>query len=199
MTKVIIERLIKSNMVYFAWKILGSPLPPPHIVKQKAVKKYAHFFRLDTLVETGTYLGDMVYASKNSFEQIYSIELSPYYFKLTKERFKHHKNIQIIKGDSSKELKKILTKVKKPVLFWLDGHYSSAKTAKGKLNTPIVAELNSILKHSIKSHVILIDDARHFTGKDDYPKLSSIKKLVAKNYKMEVKNDIIHLTPKVTS
>ena len=31
-----------------------------------------------------------------------------------------------------------------PALFWLDGHYSGGDTAKGELDTPVSAELESI-------------------------------------------------------
>lgn len=54
---------------------MGKPIPPPHLIKQETVKEYAHKFSIDILIETGTYLGDMVFAMKDVFSQIYSIEL----------------------------------------------------------------------------------------------------------------------------
>lgn len=41
------------------------------------VKAYGRAFELSTLVETGTYLGDMVEAQRRSFREVWSIELSP--------------------------------------------------------------------------------------------------------------------------
>ena len=58
------------------WKKKGMPVPPPHIVKINTVKEYAKRFSIKTLVETGTYYGAMVAATKNTFTKIYSIELS---------------------------------------------------------------------------------------------------------------------------
>jgi hypothetical protein len=68
-------------------------------------------------------------------------------------------------------------------------------TAKGERNTPIEKELDIIL-HSSISPIILIDDARLFTGKDDYPSISVIKKQVknaGKNFLVSVDTDIIHI------
>jgi hypothetical protein len=82
-------------------------------------------------------------------------------------------------------------------LFWLDGHYSAGITARGDIATPISLELEAILSHPVKSHVILIDDARDFTGKDSYPFLDNLlhKIRVDGNYSVEVTTDIIRLTP----
>lgn len=195
MIKTILERLKKSPPVLLIWFLVGKPIPPPHIYKQKVVLNYRSMYKVNTLVESGTYLGDMVFGVKNKFHSIISIELSDFYFKKALQRFKSQPHIKIINGDSGKEIKKILNKTNQPCIFWLDGHYSSGLTAKGKLNTPVLNELKSILAHKIKSHVILIDDARCFTGRDDYPKISAIKKLLKNsNYILGVKNDIIRIT-----
>ena len=124
-----------------------------------------------------------------------------------KKRFQNNSNITIVQGNSSDQLSKILNNINSPCLFWLDGHYSSEfwvgeeyiKTAKGNKNTPILEELSQIMKHSIKNHVILIDDARLFTGKGDYPTINKLKKIVAKNFPIhsfDVQNDIIRILPK---
>lgn len=79
--------------------------------------------------------------------------------------------------------------------FWLDGHYSGFETAKGDLETPVSSELESILRSKI-NHIILIDDARLFTGKNDYPSVEELKNYVLskKNYySFEVENDIIRI------
>jgi hypothetical protein len=57
------------------WEKLGRPAPPPRIVKQRIVKDYAQNFSLRTLVETGTYLGEMIEATQDCFTHIVSIEL----------------------------------------------------------------------------------------------------------------------------
>ena len=176
------------------WQKMGKPAPPHHLIKQETVKEYAHKFSTDILIETGTYLCEMVFAMKDVFSQIYSIELDSELYMKAKERFVNASNIHIIQGDSSKVLPDLLTSIKQPCLFWLDGHYSGGITAKGDLDTPILEELKHIFAHTVIDHVILIDDARCFTGQEDYPTIEYLREFVAKerpNWVFEVREDII--------
>lgn len=194
----LVEKLKKNSIIILLWYLWGKPIPPPHIYKQKIVRLYGKKFRINILVESGTFKGDMVYGVRNGFKKIITIELSDYFFKKATVRLKNFKNIRIIKGDSGRKIKQILKFVKGPAVFWLDGHYSGGITSRGKLNTPIVQELQAIFSHKIKSHVILIDDARCFNGKNDYPKINQLKKLIparSPTYSLEIKEDIIRITP----
>lgn len=191
-----IEKLKKSDIVLAYWKLTGRKLPPPHVYKQSVIKELAKKFGIEEIVETGTFKGDMIEALKKRFKKLSSIELSEFYYKNALVKFKKDKHVNIIWGDSGREIKKMLKTLKNPVLFWLDGHFSGGKTAKAKVNTPVLQELESILKHKVKNHIILIDDARLFNGKDDYPKMSHIKKMIkGMNYQLNVKDDIIRITP----
>jgi hypothetical protein len=176
------------------WKKNGCPIPPPHIVKQMAVAHYRKLTGYDVFIETGTYLGEMVEAQKKKFRKIYSIELGIDLFKNAKERFIHDTNIIIIHGDSGKVLPKVLSGINEPAIFWLDGHYSAGITAKGEKECPIFEELHAIFHNRVFEHVLLIDDARFFNGKGDYPTLDELKEFVFsknKKYHFEVKDDII--------
>ena len=173
---------------------------PPHILKQKIVKIYAKKFIISTFVETGTYLGEMIDATKKKFKQIYSIELDDELFENAKKKFSKYNHISIIQGDSSEVLPTILSKIKQPCLFWLDAHYSAGITAKGEIETPIKKELNNIFNSSKFNHIILIDDARMFIGKNDYPTLKELRNFISKkrpNYSFIVKNDIIRIHKKI--
>ncbi len=186
----------KSELEVQYWIASGKPVPPPPAIKQQVVKDYAQRFSLTTLVETGTYLGDMVFSMRDVFRQIFSIELSVPLYLEAKERFSSRSHIHILQGDSAQVLPKTLTYLNEPCLFWLDGHYSAGITAKGDLETPIMQELEAILSHSIKNHVILIDDAREFTGMNDYPTVSQLKEFVAKSrpdYQVDLENDILRI------
>ena len=55
----------------------GSPAPPPHAYKVLTVRQYAREHATPVFVETGTYMGDMVFAVKDVFAAIYTIELDP--------------------------------------------------------------------------------------------------------------------------
>jgi len=179
------------------WIKNGRVPPSPHLVKQSTIQEYKKEYSIKVLIETGTYLGDMVQAQKHSFKEVYSIELAEHLYKRAKKRFRTDTNVTIIQGDSGKVLPKLLSKIEEPAIFWLDGHYSSGLTAKGDKNCPIYQELDAILTNQMFNHILLIDDARCFIGENDYPTITELTSFIEnKNpeYKVEVKNDIIRYT-----
>jgi hypothetical protein len=179
---------------YLLWLVTGKPVPPPHFVKQLAIRRYGKIYSLSTLIETGTFQGDMVVAQRSHFKRIISIELSRDHFERAKGRFKNDPNIEILPGDSGVLLKEIVPTLSQPSLFWLDGHYSGGNTAKGGSATPILKELETIFASKV-NHVVLIDDARLFSGSDDYPTIGSLKALVTRNgWEISVLDDIIRVT-----
>jgi len=184
---------------YRKWLNRGKPIPAPDIVKQLTVKSYATRFRIHTFVETGTYLGAMTLAVKDLFTMIYSIELSPELYEKAKIKFSKYHHISILKGDSSIVLPEILNNIGDPCLFWFDAHYSGGHTARGEKDTPILDEMKYVFHHAIDDHVILIDDARLFTGENGYPTLKELKDMVLNRYDdhiLEVKDDIIRVCKK---
>lgn len=195
-----IIKLIREKKILRDWDKRGRPVPPPDLVKQKTVKEYARKFSIDTLIETGTYLGDMVDAVKDTFGMIFSIELDEALYERAKKRFSKFDHISIVQGDSGEVLPVILADIKQPCLFWLDGHYSGGDTAKGSQETPILQELHYILTHDVEGHVILIDDARLFTGQNGYPTIGEIRALISKehpDWRFEIEHDIIRIHGRV--
>lgn len=172
----------------------GRPIPPPHLIKQQIIKDYQSKSKYKILVESGTYYGYMIYAQKDNFKKIYSIELSEQLYKLAANRFKKYNHINILEGDSGKVLKNILAEINEPIIFWLDGHYSAGVTAKGDRNCPILEEIDAIFSGPILPHILLIDDARCFIGENDYPTIEQLSSYIAnKNvkFKFSVEDDII--------
>lgn len=180
------------------WVAQGYSVPPPHIVKQKTLRAYAQRFKLRVLVETGTFLGDMVEALRRDFTRIYSIELDPRLCARARKRFAAYPQITIIEGDSGVELAHIVDELSEPALFWLDGHYSAGNTARGSTESPIWDELQHILGSQIQGHVILIDDARCFGRDPGYPTFDEIQRYVASGWplaRLIVIDDIIRIVP----
>jgi hypothetical protein len=191
------QRRIRANE-YAEWKKKGKIVPPPHIVKQFTLQKFAKMHHLLVLVETGTYRGAMVEAMKYEFNQIYSIELSKELFEQARERFKLFDHIELILGDSGVELGNLVNKLNQPALFWLDGHFSSGDTARGEKETPIFEELNHILDAPVKEHVIIIDDARLFGTDPAYPcieELNDFIKSKRNNMSITIQDDSIRVVP----
>jgi hypothetical protein len=145
-----------------------------HRIKERAILRFASKHAVRQLVETGTYLGEMVEAMRGHFSRIYSIELSADLAVAAKKRFAHDTSVEIIQGDSGKVLERLVPKLDSKALFWLDGHYSGGVTALGDAVTPIQAELGHILASPLH-HVILIDDARLFGSDPGYPTVESLK------------------------
>jgi hypothetical protein len=187
----------RNKAVIREWKGKGSPLPPPHPVKQKAIRDYAEKYGIGTLVETGTYMGDMVDAQRKNFKQIFSIELSPELWNKAVERFKAAPRVTILQGDSGVVLHKIMPGMDNPAIFWLDGHFSAGVTAKGDKDCPIFEEVEAIFSYSKQDHIILIDDARLFVGEGDYPTIEALTNYIQKKdprYQIRVNDDIIRAT-----
>lgn len=187
----------ESKMVR-EWIERGCSGPAPNIVKRHIIEHYRRLFDLDTLVETGTYLGDTVEFFRARCARIFSIELSEEYARNAQQRFRAFKHIEILQGDSGVLLGEVLKRLKRPALFWLDGHYSGGRTAKSARDTPIASELKSIFAHPLETHVILIDDARLFDGAGDYLSLAAFRDNLRQErpgYTMLVENDIIRCCP----
>lgn len=176
------------------WETSGCPLPSPNVVKQAVITDYQQKYGYNLLIETGTFLGDMVEAQKSKFKKIISVELSVELFEAARQKFKSNKNILIVQGDSGKVLPAVLENVNEPAIFWLDGHYSAGITAKGDKECPIFEELHAIFNSKKLKHILIIDDARCFNGEGDYPTITQLTAYIqSKNpsYHVEIKHDMI--------
>jgi hypothetical protein len=185
------------DFIVMDWNRYNKPTPPPHKIKQLTITELGKKYNCDILIETGTFRGDMMEAQKNNFEKLYSVELSTEFWAKAKQRFKNDSHINLLQGDSGFVLPKLIPTIDKKALFWLDGHYCGGATALSEIECPIFAEITEILK-SDKNHVILIDDARLFIGKRDYPTIKELKehiKNINLNYSVSVADDIIHVIP----
>ena len=180
------------------WERQGRPVPPPHVAKQRVLRGYAERYHLKIFVETGTYRGDMVEALKPLFHKIYSIELGGDLFEKARRRFKRDAHVELIHGDSGKELGRIMERLTEPALFWLDGHYSAGDTARGEKDTPIYEELDQILRAPDLGHVIVIDDARCLGSDPAYPTLPALRAYVLSRRPhagIAVADDSVRITP----
>lgn len=185
----IFRKLIIKN-----WEKSGRPIPPPNQVKQTVIEYYQASTNYTVLIETGTFFGDMVEAQRKNFKKIFSIELSENLWSKAVKRFSKHKHIKIILGDSGKVLADLTNQLEEPAIFWLDAHYDAGITAKGDTECPIFQELEAIFKNKPLNHIILIDDARSFTGQCDYPSINELTEYIHSKepgYEVLVKDDII--------
>ncbi len=180
---------------YWYWILRGRPARSPHLLKQKVVREYSEKFGLTTLVETGTYYGEMVAAMKRHFERIYSIEYAPELAERARHKFANDQHIRIFCGDSRVVMPDVLGLLRAPALFWLDaGYYGwvGMETDRQRLS----AELEMILSHPYP-HVVLLDDARCLSGENGIPTVGDVKSYIESSFpqrSVEVKHDVMRIT-----
>lgn len=162
------------------WIRSGRPIPPPHSVKVRNLLVLADLFDIDVLVETGTFKGDMIAATLDRFDRIYSIEIDPRLANAAQARFHRASGkVTIVVGDSGRMLPAIIGKLPDRALFWLDGHYSGQHAGRGDTDTPVLAEIEAIAKNrGGRGDVIVVDDARLFGRHPAYPNLQEFKALL---------------------
>jgi hypothetical protein len=189
------QRRLRKKLL--KWEQEGATGAMPNLGKQQVVIEYIRKFSPEVFVETGTYKGKMVYAVMPYIDRIYSIELGQTHYQHARRRFAGYPDIHILQGQSGEVLPQVLKTIDTPCLFWLDAHYSGGSTAKGDMDTPIMQEIDCILKHPhVEKHVVLIDDARCFVGENGYPTLEALEKLIREvqpDWSFEVVNDIIRI------
>jgi len=162
------------------WRQQGHPLPVPPHVKRALLRKRAQRNGLRVFIETGTLFGDTLAALRRHFEELHSIELDPELYRKAAARFANDPKVTLWHGDSGEVLPRVLEGVGQPVLFWLDGHYAGEGTARGAEDTPIRRELAHIARHALsRTHLIVVDDARLFDGRNHYPGLEDLQAYVA--------------------
>lgn len=168
----------------------------PYSRMNQIVFEYLHRFSIHTFIETGTYKGGGIYNALGQAKEVYSIELDEKRFLNAQAIFERFPNVQVIHGDSGKVLPEIMPKLKGRCLFWLDAHYGNDE-AQGEPRTPILDELKCVLNYPDKC-VILIDDARMYNGKGDWPTLETLKTIILESHPewdITVKDDIIVVVP----
>ncbi len=183
---------------YWYWKLRPRPVRSPHLLKQRTVVEYAAKFGLRTLVETGTYYGEMVAAVHDRFDGIYSIECIPELARQAARRFDRDPRIRILEGDSAIVLPELLKSLAEPALFWLDAGYWGWEHLQRDPER-LSAEVEAILGHSVRTHVILMDDARMLNGQNGALTFAEFQSRVAGRFPgrtVEVRHDIVRITPR---
>ena len=177
--------------------------PAPHLYKEELLKDYAVKYKCSALIETGTFLGDMVASQLLNFRNIASIEISKELYEKAVERFKNHSWVYLYLGDSAHKLSDVIDDINKKttvgkILFWLDGHWSAGNTGRGDKDTPVLEELNVIFE-KLETAIILIDDARCFINEGifiEYPTLKELKEYVLEKKptaNIDINMDIIRI------
>jgi len=95
-------------------------------------------------------------------------------------------------------LPELLKSLHQPALFWLDAGYYGWAGAQGD-NQRLSTELQTILRHPVKGHIILMDDARGLNGQNGAPTVEEVKRRVESEFPdrvVDVQYDILRITPR---
>jgi hypothetical protein len=160
---------------YWYWLLRGKPTRIPHIIKQKTVERFGKRYGLKTLIETGTYYGEMVSGLKNDFTRIISIEFDPALAAAAKRKFGNARHIEILQGSSELMVQQTLASLTEPAMFWLDAGYF-LWAGEHKTTDRLMTELDSIFRHSVPNHVVLIDDVVSWSGRDGTPEVTDLER-----------------------
>jgi len=134
------------------------PSISPSFLSSLQVQDIQHY---PCFVETGTYLGETIFAMESVFEELYTIEIKEEYSNNARAKYQGTK-IQFIVGDSSSSLSSLCSILTKNTIFFLDGHWSAGDTGKGVKDCPLYEELESIMNKHIPEAIIIVDDVRLF-------------------------------------
>ena len=170
--------------------------------KRNKIKNIGKQHNIFTVIETGTYLGLSSLYFSRKFKDVHTIELDLKLFLMAKQKLGKYRNIHLELGSSDERLSIILSKIKEPVLFFLDAHASGGITTSGIEPSPIKRELKVIEKFNmITKSVIIIDDAQGFDGTNSYPTFEYVVNWASKLNMSEpiMDNNMIVITPNLTN
>jgi hypothetical protein len=186
----------KPRPLWDRLRLLGLPTPvsPTPAFKHRVIKGYSS--GIDAFVETGTYRGDTVEAMRRQFRAVWSIELAHDLAVDAQRRFVAWPHVTILEGDSAAVLPELVGGITYPCLFWLDGHWCGGETARAETETPLRAELQTVLART-EPDVILIDDAR-LLGTRGYPTVETVARLAGQavpRRTLQISHDIARIVP----
>ena len=107
----------------------------PALEKEIILQITEQYPSFKSFVETGTFMGQTIFSLEDVFEELYTIEIKQEFYNNLTTKYKGSK-INFILGDSSTEVKNVLSRLKYDTIFFLDGHWSAGNTGKGEKDCP---------------------------------------------------------------
>jgi hypothetical protein len=143
-------------------------------------------FNISAFIETGTWKAQTTKWASENFQKVYSIEIDEGYHNRAKGL---GIKAEFILGSSADELPKIVKRLKKPAIFWLDAHACKDQHTLTD-PCPLITELAAIKKSGLK-HLLLIDDAKYFIERHpidplQWPSLEEVKAALPEGYEVVI-------------
>lgn len=116
-----------------------------------------NFSSAPNYIETGTDNGVSLEKAINSgYKNIITIDILECAH--TRKKFESNSNVKFVKGSSSEVLWDLIKDINSQIVFYLDAHICGDEAK----DLPVLSELDTIAKHHIKNHIIILDDVRLF-------------------------------------
>lgn len=149
-----------ANFNFDVWRLGGYSFNyAPELAPFFALLKRC--YKLDTVVETGTFVGGTTVVFSFLFDSVHTLEIDPNHFRISSELLAPYKNVTCHKGSSEIVMKDLLPTLKDHrVLFYLDAHWQS--------HWPLLEELQEISKTHKNNCIIVVDDFK-VPGRADIP------------------------------
>ena len=192
------EAMASCHRDRIQWLPIHSKLPwIPISAQVKVVQRALHFFAVNVLIEVGSGEGELLEAFRSEDIDIWSIELSEMLHQQAQRRLEQWRNttdsqtaaqIRLLQGDSRAILPSLVREIEKEIekktqdekhlLFYLDGHYASARFDPDEREpteyasyspqlTELLAIASSLPAHLWEKTAILMSNVHDFTAEGD--------------------------------
>jgi hypothetical protein len=156
-----------------AWRFdRGVVAQPAQLAKRRHLLELFRERGHDTLIETGTYLGETAHFFVPHAKRIVSIEIDAALHARAVELFSSVDNVEIVLGDALELAPRFVSELRSPCLLWLDGHFSGGATGRGELDEPGVEILRRLQPLVVPAGMtVVVDDVRRFGAIPGVPSL----------------------------
>lgn len=164
-------------------------------IPQQMALELARRYGIARFFETGTHVGKTAAWARQHFDVVITIEAHGEYFRQNLKRYPDS-DILFLFGASQARMRELVPLMKEPHMFWLDAHWGAdLPYSRPEVVCPVIEEIE-IINQSLENHVILVDDARLFTGINGWPSLETVMRFLGERSRdVYVEDDVVIAVP----
>lgn len=171
-------KIVSLDKEVVSWFSKDFTIPSPPQVKRLVLLR--HGIIDAPWIETGTYLGQTTTYLSKHFKSVTTIEPNKALYERASDLFNNNDHVNCVFGSSEDVFQGVLDSHSGDLNIFLDGHYSGGVTSRTQYDTPVILEIDSIIKSktNFRRVNLFIDDVRCMNPKlmeyENYPRLSEI-------------------------
>ena len=153
----------------------GIAATPSEVAKRRRLLRLINAHGLSVFLESGTYLGGTAEFLAPHVKRVVTIEIDERLCGIAAERLSGLANVEVICGDASEHIPRLVNELPEPSLIWLDGHFSGEGTGQGDEVEPAANIIELLSRRNLTpGTTILIDDLRLFGVNPGWPSLARV-------------------------